>query len=309
MFKKGDTIGLITPSGFINKEKLKKTIDTLQSFGLQAKYSDSVLEKDAYLAGTDQSRVNELHSMYLDNSTKAILCVRGGFGVTRILDKIDYSIIKKNPKPLIGYSDITALLSAVYKKTNIPGFHGIVGASEFTEYTKNNFRTIFIENQEEIKIEQSETYSKHKEVLFPGKAEGIMIGGNLSLLTSLLGTDYDLDWSGKIVYIEEINEAPYKIDRMLTQLKLAGKFSNVKALIFGIFHKCNTKDFNIRDEDSYKVKEIIYEKIQELRVPTAYGFSFGHIDDQAIFPFGMPGIFDAEACEIRVNTKEFADFF
>ena len=309
ILKENDKIGLITPAGYITKQKLDNAIQNVKNFSLEAFYYNSVLDKSGYLAGTDKNRANELHKMYADKSVKAILCVRGGYGTTRILDLLDYELIKNNPKPLIGYSDITALLFAVYKKTGLPGFHGIVGASNFSEYSKDNFKDIFLNTQNEITICQPKNNKDNSYIINPGKTEGILIGGNLSILTSLIGTKYDIDWKNKIIFIEEINEAPYKIDRMLTQLYQAGKFNDVRGIILGKFSKCDSEDFDTKNEDSFSLKEVILEKIRPLQIPAVYEFSFGHIKKQAIFPFGIKVQFDADKFQIRYKRKVLQDFF
>ena len=309
LLKKGDTVGLVTPASFITQNKLDTAVKNLENSGLKAFYYNSVTDKKGYLAGNDQDRVDELHKMYKNKTVKAILCVRGGYGSSRITDILDYELIKNNPKPLIGYSDITALLFAVYKNAKLPGFHGIVGASKFSEYTQEIFKDIFLNTQNNITIRQADNNKDNSYTITPGKAEGILIGGNLSILTSLLGTKYDLDWKNKIVFIEEVNEAPYKIDRMLTQLYQAGKFKNIKGIISGNFSKCETGDFDIKNKDSLSLKEVILEKIKVLQVPSVYGFSFGHIKDQAIFPFGIKVQFDTNKFQISFKRQQYQEFF
>lgn len=309
MLNKGDKIGLVTPSGFISEEKLNRTIRNLKKFGLIPFYTDKLKSKRGYLAGTDKERLQELHEMFSDKNIKAILCVRGGYGATRLLDQIDYKLIKNNPKPFVGFSDITALLSAFYKYANLPSFHGIVGASLFSDYTQKCFRDILMNSEIKIEIKSFKDEQEDQYILKSGAAEGIMIGGNLAVITSLLGTPFDIDWTDKIIFLEEINEPPYKIDRMLTQLISAGKFNNVKAVIFGKFNKCDKNDFRIKEDESFSLKEVITERFQKINVPSVYGFSFGHVKNQAIFPFGMNVIFEADKFQIHFNKEQFKDFF
>jgi len=309
LMKKGDKIGLITPAGFITQEKLDITLNNIKNLDLQAVYSSAVLNRVGYLAGNDFDRANDLHKMYQNKDIKAILCIRGGYGTTRILDLIDFDIIKQNPKPLIGYSDITALLSAIYKQTNIPGFHGIVGASILSEYSKECFKKIFFNTNYKVIIETSKKNSGKSYVINSGKTNGILIGGNLSLLVSLLGTNYDINWDDKIIFLEEVNEPPYKIDRMLTQLHLAGKFKNVKGIILGTFKKCDMNDFEMNEEVSLSLQEVLEERLKHLKIPTVYGFSFGHIKEQAIFPFGIRISFDTNSFQLSFNKDQFKDFF
>ena len=309
ILNKGDKVGLITPAGFITNQKLETAVNNLSNLDLEAVYLPGILDKYGYLAGKDEDRVEELHKMYSDKSIKAILCVRGGSGSSRIIDLINYDLIRSNPKPVIGYSDITALLISIYNKTKIPGFHGIIGAEPFTEYISNNFRDIFMKNNERIIINNHINGASESYVINSGITTGKIIGGNLSILCSLLGTPFDDSWDNKIVFIEEVNEAPYKIDRMLTQLILAGKFKKIKGIILGQFSKCNPKDFEIQKDDSLTLTQIIEENIKPLNIPAVYGFSFGHIDNQAIIPIGVDGIFNADKFQIEIKRRAFEVFF
>ncbi len=303
----GDTVGLITPAGFITEEKLKKTIQNFESFGLKTVYYSSILNKEGYLAGNDESRLKEFHLMYENKDVKAIVCVRGGYGTTRLLDKFDFKLIKRNPKPLIGYSDITALINAIYRKTGIPGFHGIVGAGNFTEYTSRNFKNLFFEITENVEIELFEKHTKEALVINGGQVSGKLAGGNLSLLISLIGTPFDVSWDNKIVFLEDVGEAPYKIDRMLTHLISAGKFKKVKGIILGRFKDCEAaKDDKI---NSFSLKEVILDRIKPLNIPAVYGFSFGHIKNQAIFPTGIKADFDADRFFVSAKRKAINRFF
>lgn len=307
ILKKGDTAGLITPSGFINQQKLDLAVKNLESFGLNVFYYDTVLEKEGFLAGNDRSRLNELHKMYNNPNVDAIVCVRGGYGITRLLEKINFDLIRENPKPLIGYSDITALINSIYKKTHIPGFHGIVGSSDFTEYTSNNFRNLFFETYEQIKINIFPEHKKSAYVITGGTMKGQLAGGNLAMIVSALGTPFDVSWENKIVFLEDIAEAPYKIDRMLTHLISAGKFKNVKGIILGQFFGCEVEDSE--KENSFSLKEVIKDRIKPLKIPAVYGFSFGHISNQAIFPTGVNAEFDTEIFSLSIKREEITEFF
>ena len=302
----GDTVALIAPAGVITEQKLSNSIKNLEDLGLKPIYFKTIANQLGYLAGDDRRRASELNEMYHDKSVKAILCVRGGYGSMRILDLIDYSLIKANPKPLIGYSDITALHNAIYLKTKQIGFHGVLGAELFSIYTREAFEAIFFDDSEWIILKQ---YKDHKQSAFTvttGKVEGTLIGGNLSLLTSLIGTKYDFDWKGKIIYIEEVSEPAYKIDRMLTQLIMAGKFSQIKGILFGQFHNCDGDNMDLSKNIS--IKELLIEKIKPLNIPACYGFSFGHIPNPTILPVGAHVEFDADNIQIKFKRSELKDF-
>lgn len=305
LLKKNDKVGLITPASFITEDKLQNAISNLKSFGLEPFYYDSIMDKYAYFAGTFEQRAEEINKMYANKSVKAIICVRGGYGTSALSVFLDYETIKKNPKPLIGYSDITALLTAIYLKTKQIAFHGPVGASKFNDFTANNFYNTFFKKNELIKIESLKDTDNF--IINSGKVEGKLIGGNLAVLTSLLATPLDVSWENKIVFIEEINEPPYKIDRMLSQLIQANKFKNVTGIIFGKFNKCSLADFSISSEDSFTTKEVIMNLIKPLNIPAIYGFPFGHIDNQVILPIGANASFDADKMELTIK-KIFLDF-
>jgi len=224
-----------------------------------------------------------------------------------LLDKIDYDLIKQNPKPLIGYSDITALINAIYKKTGIPGFHGIVGSGDFPDYTVAGFKNMFFSSSEELKVELFEGHKAGTYLITRGNMSGELAGGNLAMLASMTGTPFELSWDNKIVFLEDIGEAPYRIDRMLTQLISGDKFKNVKGIILGRFAECESEE---KDKlNSFTLKEVLSDRIKPLKIPAVYGFSFGHIRNQSIFPTGVHANFDADTFTISIKRKDINKFF
>jgi muramoyltetrapeptide carboxypeptidase len=298
--EKNSKIGLIAPGSFIKKEQLAKAVKTVEELGFSAYYTDNILKKYGYFAGDDQTRADELMKMFSDPTVDAILCVRGGYGCTRLLPLIDYDIIKKNPKALIGFSDVTALQYAIYKKTGLITFHGTVGISTFNDYTTKCFKNTLMISQENYTIEyerDENTNSKSEHDIYSiieGEAEGILIGGNLSLMVSLIGTEYDVDYTDKLVFIEEIDEYPYKIDRMLTQLIHATNINKAAGIVMGVFDKCEPDGIDVKKEDSLSLKEIISDRFGSFQIPVLYGFSFGHVENKCIFPVGI---------NAKLNTK------
>jgi len=293
--KKGSKIGLITPAGIINQDRIDKTIANLEAMGLRYYHTANVLLKDGYLAGSDTIRLKEIHDMYADESIDGIWCIRGGYGTTRLLDYLDFNLIKRNKKPLIGYSDITALLNTIYQKTGSPCFHGPVASSTMTDYTQKHLAPLFgLDADHVIGLSQENITKGYEDAVYqfktitPGKAKGELAGGNLSLLVSLLGTAHEVKTKNKIVFIEDVGEAPYRIDRMLTQLISAGFFEKAKGIILGVFAGCERKD-----EETQTLQQVVAERIKRLQIPSAYGFSFGHIDNQCTFPIGAKAEFDA----------------
>jgi muramoyltetrapeptide carboxypeptidase len=296
--KPGDTIGLVTPAGPITELQLEKTIENIEGLGFKVKFNRKrILAKNGYLAGSDLLRADEVNLMFDNPDIDGIWCVRGGYGVARILDMLNYKVIRKNPKVLIGYSDITALHQAIYKKTGLVCFHGPVGASTFTDYSRKHIKDVITNPQDNYIIEYAaENANKENKIYRPftitkGIAEGQLIGGNLTLVSSLVGTPYDISYDDKLVFLEDIGEKPYRIDRMITQMSLAGKFDKVKGIILGVFLNCEAKE----GESSLSLKDMLIDRFQYLNIPVIYGMSFGHIDNQFTLPLGI---------KARLNTIE-----
>jgi len=305
LLKSKDKIALVSPAGFISEQKLEKSIDNLKKLGFIPYFEKSILDKKGYLAGTAKNRAFEINKMFERTDIKGIMCARGGYGSVGIANLLDYKLINKNPKAFIGYSDITYLNHALYKHGNLINFHGVAGVSDFNEYTTNCFQQVLMSNNKSkiIKSQKEENQNKEEFKSFTinkGEARGKLVGGNLSLLCSLIGTKDFVSFENKIVFIEEIYEAPYKIDRMLTHLINATDILKASAITFGVFNKCNYDSFDLEKENSLSLKEIIIEKSAYFNVPISYGFSFGHISNQAIFPFGQEATFDSNKFEIYI---------
>ena len=286
----GDRVGIIAPAGPITDEQLGFVIENVTRLGFEPFFTPNILKKSGYFSASDDDKIDDIHNLFADKSVKAIICARGGYGTTRILHRLDYDLIGRNPKPLIGYSDITALLWAIFLQTGIVTFHGPVGNSSFNRFTTNCFREILCEPSDEKYCYPLETSAKSYEntndeivVISHGTAEGEMIGGNLSLICALMGTDFELDFSNRIVFIEEIAEPPYKIDRMLTQLIVGRKLDKAKAVLLGVFNGCEAIDF----AKSKSLLSVLQERLVALGIPVVYGLPFGHIDKIATFPLGI----------------------
>jgi muramoyltetrapeptide carboxypeptidase len=292
---KGDKVALIAPSGYAKPEKINKAIDNIKRLGLDIVYSETIFKRYGYLAGSDNERLADLHEAFENNEVKAIFCIRGGYGATRIIDRINYDLIRKNPKIFVGFSDITALHTAFYTKTGLVGIHGIVGASEFSEYTLQQLNDLLFDSLQNYSLS-----CQWNDIIVHGGAKGTSIGGNLSLLVSLIGTEFLPDFKDKIVFIEEIAEPPYKIDRMLTHLQNATNLCDAQALIFGSFYKCEPEDFNMTSVETFTVKQIISEKFSDFQKPLLFGLNFGHIPNACIFPIGVEMCVNTEMKEIFV---------
>ncbi|MEA3460836.1 MAG: LD-carboxypeptidase, partial [Bacteroidota bacterium] len=219
--KKGDLIGLVTPGSSVTEEQLSECIIKLEEMGFRTTYSDSVLSEYGYFAGTDRERADELMEMFTREDVDAIWCVRGGYGSIRILDLLDYDQIRKNPKVFIGYSDITALLTSIYQETGLVTFHGPVGTSDFNKFSRRSMKRVLMEPDRVYKYPYKRDKSTRdnpefdRYTLSGGEAEGILIGGNISVLDSIIGTRFEPDFENKIVYLEEIGEKTYRVDKMV----------------------------------------------------------------------------------------------
>jgi muramoyltetrapeptide carboxypeptidase len=236
----GDTVGLVSPSGPVKSAAVLAGAAALEDMGLKVKMGQHVLDREGYLAGSDYNRARDINQMFADDQIKGIFCVRGGYGSARILDMLDYGLIVKNPKVVLGYSDITALHIALGKKAGLVTFHGPMVSEmgkDFPEYNRFYMeRALFSDRC--IGPIQNPDNERAIEVLFPGTARGPIKGGNLSLICSTIGTKYEIDTEGCLFFIEEIAEPPYKVDRMLNHLKMAGKFDRVAGIIFGQWTDC-----------------------------------------------------------------------
>jgi muramoyltetrapeptide carboxypeptidase len=289
--KPGDTLGLIAPGSYISEDELKDSIENLEKLGYKVAYSERILSKTGYLAGDDKSRADELNSMFADKKVKGIICARGGYGCSRILPLLDFELIKNNPKIIIGYSDITALLNSIYSKTGLVTFHGPVGISTFNEFSVTYFNEVLVNPEKDLVLisakgdDQKDTNGLT--TIISGKAVGELVGGNLSVLNSLIGTKYDFNSEDKIIFLEEIGEEPYRIDRMLTQLIQSGKFDKAAGIAMGVFHNCEPKEKDPSFSTSFSLMEVLFDRLSNLNIPVIYGLSFGHIKNKFTLPVGI----------------------
>lgn len=296
--KAGDKLAIVAPGSYISEEELKDSIKNLNELGFETTYSEKVLLRSGYFAGTDKERAEDLMEKFSDKNVKGIFCARGGYGCSRILPMLDYDVIRSNPKVLIGYSDITALLYGIYKKSGLIAFHGPVGTSTFNDYSVNNFNKVLL-NPERTSLFQNSNSGDDENIygvtsIVKGKGKGRLVGGNLSIMVSLIGTEFDLNYSNKLIFIEEIGEEPYRIDRMLTQMIQSGKFENASGIMMGIFRKCEVKKESDLTAKSFTLMEVLQDRLSNLKIPVLYGMSFGHVKDKFTIPFGALAELDAD---------------
>lgn len=293
---KGDTVAVVAPSSGTEAAGFEKALQNLADLELKTKIGKSARNRNGFLAGTDQERLADLHEAFADKEIKAVWCVRGGYGASRILPALDFKLIAKNPKILIGYSDITALHTAIHQNTGLVTFHGPTAAATFSDYAKTHIINTLMNPSAPYKIELSpdnvakESNLFKTETITSGKCRGRLVGGNLSLLSALAGTPYALrDLKGKILFIEDVGEQPYRIDRMLTQLKQSADLPQLSGIALGVFEDCNPKD-----ADSQPLLAVFKDQFGSLNIPVVYGLSFGHIRDQFTLPIGIEVELDAE---------------
>jgi muramoyltetrapeptide carboxypeptidase len=253
-----------------------------------------------YLSAPDEARADELNAMLNDDSIDAILCGRGGYGVMRMLPMVDFEAIRRNPKAVIGYSDITALVNAIYSLTGVAAFHGPVASSAFDAFTLKHFPSVLFSKKAAGTAEESSEFqeisieSSRASTIVHGVGRGRLVGGNLTLVTATLGTPYEIDTTGALLFLEEVSEEPYRIDRMLTQLWLAGKLQSCKAIAIGQFKNTEARRDPTFDV-SYSLREVLETRFKPLGIPTVYGLPIGHIRSKLTVPIGVLAELDATA--------------
>jgi muramoyltetrapeptide carboxypeptidase len=292
--KKGSVVAITAPASGINLGEIQDGIEALKANGCEVVVGKAIYKKYGYLSAPDQERAAELMEFIERPDINCILCARGGYGVMRILPMLDFAAIKKNPKIIVGYSDITALLIAIYNQTKIVTFHGPVASSTFDTFTLDYFlKTLFIPKSTENTGKISSlafppiTFSDSRLItLTGGTARGNLVGGNLAMIVSTLGTPYEVDTKGAIFFLEEVSEEPYKIDRMLTQLWLAGKFQHCAGIALGQFKNCEATSKSGFDI-SFTLQQVLESRIQTLGIPSVYGLPFGHVKSKMTLPIGV----------------------
>lgn len=294
---RGDTVAVVAPSSGASPEAFEKALQNLADLGLKTKIGKSARATNGFLAGTDTERLEDLRAAFADREVKAIWCVRGGYGATRFLPALDFNLIRKNPKILVGYSDITALHLAIHQQTGLVTFHGPVAASNFSDYTKTHVVNALMNPSAPYKIELSPDNVAKESNLFKtetirgGKCRGRLIGGNLSLLTAMAGTPFGLrNAKGKILFVEDVGEKPYRLDRMFVQLKQSVNLRELAGIALGVFEDCNPPD-----DKSQTVADVVKDHFGNLGIPVVYGLSFGHIRDQFTLPVGIVAELDSDA--------------
>jgi muramoyltetrapeptide carboxypeptidase len=304
MLKKGDTIGLVSPSGSINSTYLQNAIHRLKEMGYKVWMDENVRKTNrwGYLAGTDKERATSVNNGFSNPEVDAIFCTTGGYGAQRILPFLDYDAIKDNPKILLGYSDITALHHAIPKRTGLITFHGLSASSigsEFTDYTKE-YLLKAVASEEPIGEIKNPLDGPYIKTISDGKATGDLVGGNGSLISSLMGTSYELDMEGKVFMIENIrNREPSYVDRELTQLRLAGKLQQCAAIVYGECLRIGPEDATL----GQTMEDVVRDRIADLGIPAIYDLCCGHGKHKCTLPIGIKTTVDATLGKLIIEES------
>jgi muramoyltetrapeptide carboxypeptidase len=299
----GDTVALISPGSGLKSESFDRGVRNLESIGLEVKVGRHARGKEGLFSGDEAQRVEDLHWAFSDPEIRGVWCARGGTGVQRILPLVDFALLARNPKVFVGFSDITALDVAIFEQCGFVTFHGPVAATSFSDYSKAHMLAAVMSSAAPYRIEvapanaaqSSDLYRTH--VLVPGKARGRLIGGNLTVLASLCGTPWALaSLKGKILFLEDVDEEPRRIERMLTQLRQSVDLRALAGIAFGVCDGCVATE----KSPSPPVIDVIKSHVAELGVPAVYGLSIGHLHDQCTLPIGLEAELDADRAAITL---------
>ncbi len=303
--KPGDTIGLVCPaySAFIRQD-VQFAAEALQTLGFKTKIGKHVFDRNGYLAGKDADRAADINEMFADKEVKGIIAMHGGWGSARILPLIDYKTIERNPKVFMGYSDITALLLAIYERTGLVTFHGPVGSSTWNTFSTDYFRKTVMDGEA---VEMSNPAGKKDNLvqtddriytITSGTVNGRLLGGNLTVLSHILGSSYVPDFKNTILFLEDVGEQVYRMDRMFTQLKLAGILDKIAGFVFG---KCSECPPSRESYGSLTLEDLFEDHIRPLKIPAFSGSMIGHISNKFTVPLGVNAMIDANTGVIRLT--------
>jgi len=297
--KRGDLIGVIAPaSAPVSQEKIDKGAEYLERLGYRVKLGKNVRAVRGFLAGTDQQRADDINEMFGDKHVSAIIAVRGGYGTPRLLPLINYGLVKRNPKIFVGYSDLTALQLAMFTKSGLISFSGpMVGVEMFKgidPFTEESFWKLVTSTKKLGMVRNPD--ERPLEKIWKGKASGILLGGNLSLISSIAGSPYLPSFKNSILYLEEIEEECYRFDRMMNQLKLAGIFKDTKGILIGELTDVKPSDTT---KPFLTAEEVLDDYLSPLKKPILKGLVYGHVARKLTMPVGIRAKIDANKCSLE----------
>jgi len=298
--RRGDTIGLVGISGALHEPetRFEKMLEAIDALGYKVIVADSCREEYGYLSGTDASRAKGLNQMFRDDRVDAVVCMRGGYGVTRMLDRVDFDAIRANPKLLLGYSDITALHTAIHEKVGMVTIHGPMpdrGWMEFDDFSRRSMLRALTSTDPLGTLYNPEGMTP--QCIVPGRCEGQLVGGNLSLIAALCGTPYQLNTEGKVLLLEDVGEYVYRLDSMLTQLRLAGMFERCAGVVLGGFTDCKEE----YERYALHLEDVIRDIIVPAGKPVLANLSIGHTPVKITVPLGVNCAVDAEAGTLTIT--------
>ncbi len=304
----GDTIGMIAPSGPArHPDDVNKGIAMVEAMGFKVVVGDSCWEKRGYMAGTDETRAADIHAFFEDEAIDGIFCMKGGDGAPRLLDRLDFDRIARHPKAFVGYSDITSLHLALTQRCGFMTFHGPMPVSDFIwpgfgNYERDSLLKALTGGEPMGEIANAEG-ADPLETLVAGVAKGRLAGGNLALICGLMGTPFEIDTRDKILLIEDVDEANYRVDRMLTQLRLAGKLEQAAGIAIGQFTDCEPQDA----DKTFPLTEVLADILVPLGKPILSNLCFGHGPRKATLPLGAMALLDADAKRLAVTEAAVFD--
>ena len=294
----GQTVAIVAPASVTYESlQLQLALEALEAMGLKAKVGEHVMDRFGYLAGHDRDRAADINAAFVDSEVDAVFALRGGWGASRLLPFVDFDAIRDNPKIMLGYSDITSLLNAIYAKSGVVSFHGPNLMSRWNEFTHHSMRDVLFDAKparysNPIDLDGELVARQNRiQTIVPGRAEGYLIGGNLTLMSALLGTPYLPKFDNAILFLEDVGEAIYRVDRMLTQLKLSGHLQKVSGIVFGHFTGVKPNP----GLGNFALMDILKQHCEPLGVPCYFGAMIGHVDQQSTVPVGGRARMDASA--------------
>lgn len=305
--KPGDTVAVIMPSTMVpDPDRLAYVKPTIEHFGLKLKPGRTLGKRTASFQQSVDDRVADLHAAFSDPEVKAVFPVGGGYGTMQILDRIDYGLIRRNPKIFTGYSDITAMHLAFHKLAGLVTFHSPIVLSSFTQYSQNHFRKALFETKPIGVVEnppESNLLRPHHpwRTVRPGVVRAPLVGGNLTLISHTMGTPYEIDTRGRILFIEDVGEDTYSIDRMLMQLHLAGKLSQAAGIVWGECNDCGPGTCRTSSASPFTLGETVDNIFARLSTPVLAGLTIGHTADQATLPYGVMATLDAAKGQLVIE--------
>lgn len=297
--REGDTVALVAPAGIVRQTQVDRAIERLGAMGLNAVVGEHVLERWGYFAGTNEQRAADVNAAFADPDVHGILAMRGGWGCARMLPFVDWQTVRANPKAFIGYSDLTSYFLAQYARTGLIGFHGPTGVSNFSPFTMASLRAAAFRTRPgplsggAVIIDETDEI----ETVTPGRARGRLVGGNLSVLAALVGTPWLPSLEGHILFLEDIGESVYRVDRMITQLAQAGLLDGLAGFAMGSCRRC---DPDIDNLGTFTTREVVRQHTESLGIPSVMGLPIGHITDKLTVPIGALAELDANTGEITL---------